>query len=248
MHRFDQPGPNPRPFGTNLAPTWIANWPKLGPWEQHGFNMRVMAGLIRNLKSSKHPFSQAFPTFFGINDTSHWAIFPCCVSAGPHFELSWRQRAPSGPKFPLVGATRWKLGLCWAQFRRQMPPTQGQVAHVRPGASYAHVGPKSAQLKSRTGKFDASRLLVGPSRPASFLSIIPWVRAILVSKRLEYRRFGGPLQQVLGLRWSWWYKCHPPRFLAAALQPPAAKLRGNMCKKKHNETTLNYKLITSIAI
>ena len=41
------------------------------------------------------------------------------------------------------------------------------------GASYAQVGPKWASvrpnLRPRTAKFDPSRLLVGPSRPASFL-------------------------------------------------------------------------------
>ena len=59
------------------------------------------------------------------------------------------------------------------------------------GASYAQVGPKWASvrpnLRPRTAKFDPSRLLVGPSRPASFLSIlfspIPWARVVIEIER-----------------------------------------------------------------
>jgi len=58
------------------------------------------------------------------------------------------------------------------------------------GASYAQVGPKRApvqpNLRPRTAKFDPIRLLVGPSMARFFpLCPIPWVRAVLVAKRLE---------------------------------------------------------------
>ena len=63
------------------------------------------------------------------------------------------------------------------------------------GASYAQVGPKWASvrpnLRPRTAKFDPSRLLVGPSRPASFLSIlfspIPWARVVIEIERERER-------------------------------------------------------------
>ena len=89
------------------------------------------------------------------------------------------------------------LGVPWAQLRRQMPPhmTKFKRAQVAPyctpvgvkfgpefGASCAQVGPRWApvwpNLRPRTAMFDPTRLLVGLSRPASFLSVlfpsIPW--------------------------------------------------------------------------
>ena len=58
----------------------------------------------------------------------------------------------------------------------------------------AQLGAVSRQLCTKLGptetqhKFDPSRLLVGPGRPASFLSVITilWVRAVLIAKQLEY--------------------------------------------------------------
>ena len=58
--------------------------------------------------------------------------------------------------------------------RRKLRPSWLQVAPVPPN------------LRPRTAKFDPSRLLVGPSRPASFLSLSYSLGAVLVAKRLEY--------------------------------------------------------------
>ena len=60
-----------------------------------------------------------------------------------------------------------KLGPSWSQVGANWPEL---------GASYAQVGPKSAlvrpNIRSRTAKFDPRRLVLGPSRPASFLSAL----------------------------------------------------------------------------
>ena len=86
------------------------------------------------------------------------------------------------------------LGLSWAQLWCQMLP-QDQVAHAKPNLrpnvpKLRHVGPPvglklgpslsqlaqvtscSAQLKAKDGQVWPIRLLVGPSRPASFLSVL----------------------------------------------------------------------------
>ena len=77
----------------------------------------------------------------------------------------------------------------------QLPSKRAQVAPCWTPPSWASQlkpsGPSSVQV---TPKSDPSRLLVGPSRPASFLSVlicpIPWARAVLVAKRLEYHQEG----------------------------------------------------------
>ena len=80
-------------------------------------------------------------------------------------------------------------------------PPQNHVAHVTVSPtcvqtcpscamfnpSWAQVGPKLVPTapSSAQVKFWPQSALVGPSRPASSLCPIPWVRAVLVAKRLE---------------------------------------------------------------
>ena len=93
---------------------------------------------------------------------------PCCPSwacLGPNFGTKLRMLSPTC--IQACPSCAWaQIGASWPEF----------------GTSYASVRPN---LRPR--KFDPSRLLVGPSRPASLpLCPILWVREVPVAKRLEY--------------------------------------------------------------
>ena len=75
---------------------------------------------------------------------------------------------PNVPKLRHVGP---QLGSSWAQAGPKLEPTgpsSAQVKRPKVGRKWAPVRPN---LRPRTAKFDPSRLLVGPSRPASFLRL-----------------------------------------------------------------------------
>ena len=88
---------------------------------------------------------------------------------GPNFSPTalWAQ---VGPSWDPLGASWSQL----AQVRRKLKLDPSKYAPVR------------SNLRPRTGKFDPSPLLVGPSRPALFLSVLfPGCGGVLVTKRLE---------------------------------------------------------------
>ena len=85
---------------------------------------------------------------------------------------------PFGPNSNSTLGPSWDpLRASWsqlAQVRRKLKLGPSKYAPVR------------SNLRPRTGKFDPSRLLVGPSRPALFLSVLfPGCGGVLVTKRLE---------------------------------------------------------------
>ena len=93
------------------------------------------------------------------------AMLPSWACLGPNFGTKLRMLSPTC--IQACPSCAWaQIGASWPEF----------------GTSYASVRPN---LRPR--KFDPSRLLVGPSRPASLpLCPILWVREVPVAKRLEY--------------------------------------------------------------
>ena len=113
----------------------------------------------------------------------HWA----CL--GPNLGAKWPHTGPrcacQAQLAPKTCPNCAMLDPSWAQVGPKLEPTGPSSVQVRRklGASEAPVRPN---LRPRTAKFDPSRLLVGPSRPASFLSLSYSLGAVLVAKRLEY--------------------------------------------------------------
>ena len=66
----------------------------------------------------------------------------------------------------------------------KLKPTGPSSAQVRPKLGPIKWAAVRPNLRPRTAKFDSRQLLVGPSRPASFLFVL--FPAAFVAKRLEY--------------------------------------------------------------
>jgi hypothetical protein len=94
--------------------------------------------------------------------------------------LSWAQlrhqmphTGPGCACYAQLAPKRAQVAPCWTPVGLKLGPSWGQLARVR--RKLRQVGPKCPvrpNLRPRTAKFDPSRLLVGPSRPASFLSVL----------------------------------------------------------------------------
>ena len=127
------------------------------------------------------PGSAALKTCVLTAKSNVFLLWSGCKAMLPTLGLSWthlrRQMPPRTTKLRILSPTSIQacpscamgpqLGSSWAQVGANLPEF---------GTSYAQVGPKWApvwhNLRPRTAKFDPSRLLVGPSRPASFLSVL----------------------------------------------------------------------------
>ena len=182
-----QLGPNQGPLGSNLAPTWPQL--NLGPtcrnlapsWSRLG---TTSAGVEIHMASEW----ATWPAQSKIHQTPVLHCPHVMSPLGP----TCCEAAVKGPKVHHFGhdsnfhvrhmASMWdQSGSLWAQLQRQMP-TQNQGSHAvgaswpEFGASYAQIGRNWALVRPnlwpRTAKFDPSRLVVGPSRPASFLSVL----------------------------------------------------------------------------
>ena len=139
--------PNLGPSWTHLAPISAdgVTWPQLGPFG--ATSAQVEAHIASkwgqswpNTKSSKRPFSPAFPTFFAVDDASFDAMFPmlCPCWAQLGVKLS-----PKGPNGCDLDFHVHHMASIWGPVWIALGPISAQHDQLAPtwGSRYCHFAP-----------------------------------------------------------------------------------------------------------
>ena len=144
------------PLGANLGSSWVqdsATWPSWHPFWGSRAQPGQFCGL--NVTRWKLAFLPLFPTSCGFDG-----------DIGPNFRAKCLHTGPSWAYKPQLASKHAQVAPCWTLVGLKLGPSWGQLA-----SSWAQDAPLRP-IKAKDGQVWPSRLLVGPSRSPSFLSVL----------------------------------------------------------------------------